>query len=263
MDAEDLFGLLVPVTFIALWALEALWPAREFPQPKGRRLIGIGFFLLMAIVTTIVPLLIPAEWLKQHRLIDGSGLGVIGGTVVGYTVLSFINYLWHRNVHRSPLLWRLFHQIHHGPQYVDMSGSMLFHPTERATYSLLAIGTTTLVLGLDPVAAAATGFVAAFYGMFQHLNMRTPRWIGYLIQRPESHCVHHQRGLHHYNFSDLPIWDILFGTFRNPASWQGEAGFDTAASKRLGAMLAFEDVNADAYGPSSRGVKDKDRLATV
>lgn len=254
MTAEEILGLLVPATFVAMWLVEARWPARHFPHPRGRRAIGIGFFLLMAAVSTLVPLAIPVEWLERHRLLDGTGLGVIGGTIVGYLALSFVAYLWHRNVHRIPALWRLFHQLHHSPRYVDMSGAMLFHPTEMVVFSLLSIGTTTLVLGLDPLAAALTGYVASFYAMFQHWNIRTPQWLGYLIQRPESHCVHHERGVHHYNFADLPLWDLLAGTFRNPPAWQGEAGFEPDASARIGAMLAFADVNADDYGPASLGV---------
>lgn len=61
--------------------------------------------------------------------------------------------------------------------------------------------------------------------MFQHANIRTPRWLGYLIQRPESHAVHHGRGIHRYNYADLPLWDIIFGTFRNPETATGEVGF--------------------------------------
>ena len=87
---------------------------------------------------------------------------------------------------------------------------------------------TTLVLGLDPVAAALTGYIAAFYGYFQHMNIRTPRWLGYLIQRPEAHCIHHQRDVHAYNYGDLPVWDMLFGTFRNPASFEGAVGLRPA-----------------------------------
>jgi sterol desaturase/sphingolipid hydroxylase (fatty acid hydroxylase superfamily) len=263
MSAQDILGLLVPVTFAGMWLIEARWPARRFPHPPGRRWLGIGFFILMATVTTLVPLAIPPDWLERHRLLDGSGLGVVGGAIVGYVVLSFVAYLWHRNAHRYSPMWRLFHQVHHSPQYVDMSGAMIFHPTEMVVFSLLSIGGTTLVLGLDPLAAALTGYVAAFYSMFQHWNIRTPRWLGYIIQRPEAHCLHHQRELHHYNFADLPIWDILAGSFRNPPSWQGEAGFEPPASRRLGAMLAFRDVNEADYGPASRGIKDKGRVATI
>ena len=54
-----------------------------------------------------------------------------------------------------------------------------------------------IVLGLDPLAAALTGYFLAFFSFFQHWNVRTPQWVGYLIQRPESHCVHHRMGVHY------------------------------------------------------------------
>jgi len=178
---------------------------------------------------------------------------VIGGTILGYVVLSAVSYAWHRSAHTFPVMWRLFHQIHHSPQRIDMSGAALFHPFETIVFFALAAVITTLVLGLDPVAAAATGYVAAFYGYFQHMNVRTPQWLGYLIQRPEAHCIHHQRDVHAYNYGDLPIWDILLGTFRNPKDFAADAGFDQPASGRLGAMLAFVDVNEQAAGADTLG----------
>ena len=82
-----------------------------------------------------------------------------------------------------------------------------------------------------------------FNAMFQHANIRTPKWLGYIIQRPESHGVHHARGVHRYNYSDLPLWDIVFGTFRNPDAFEGECGLTPGASARLGAMLLGQDVS--------------------
>ncbi len=79
---------------------------------------------------TVVPLLIPEAWLAQHRLFDGTGLGVVGGTLVGFFVLEGFVYAWHRTAHNVGFLWRGFHQIHHSPQRVDIAGSQLFHPTE-------------------------------------------------------------------------------------------------------------------------------------
>jgi hypothetical protein len=76
-----------------------------------------------------------------------------------------------------------------------------------------------------------------------HWNVRTPYWLGYIFQRPESHCVHHQEGLHSYNFSDLPLWDILFRTFNNPREWQLRCGFGEL-EHRLPEMLIGVDVNA-------------------
>ena len=121
--------------------------------------------------------------------------------------------------------------------------------------TLLQIFTTVVVLGLDPLAAALIGYLFAFYGMFQHWNVRTPQWLGYVIQRPEAHCVHHRLGLHYYNFADFPPWDMLFGTFRNPREFHGECGFEGGADRKLASMLAFADVNEAAYGPGSRGQK--------
>src|SRR6185369_3701047 len=157
--------------------------------------------------------------------------------------------------HTFPVMWRLFHQIHHSPQRMDMSGANLFHPLELTAFILIGTLTTTLLLGLDPVAAALTGTIAQFYAYFQHMNVRTPAWLGYVIQRPEAHCLHHQRDVHAWNYGDLPIWDLLLGTWRNPQGFEGAVGFDAPATGRLGAMLAFVDVNAPASGPNSLGRK--------
>src|ERR1044072_3579623 len=130
MSAVDLFGLLVPVTWLVMLGIETAFPAREFPPIPYWRLKGLGFLVLQGLLATLTPLLIPEHWLAAHRLVDLQSLGVIGGAALGYAVVSLISYLWHRSAHTFPLMWRLFHQIHHSPQRVDMSGAALFHPLE-------------------------------------------------------------------------------------------------------------------------------------
>lgn len=255
MEAVDLVGLLIPVTYLVMFAIERWRPARHFPPRRGWAWLGVGFLLLVGALSTVVPLLLPQEWMAAHRWIDGTRLGVVGGTVVGYVVLSGVMYAVHRSFHTVPWLWRLTHQLHHSPQRVDIPGAVLFHPVEIVVQVLLQLFVTVIVLGLHPLAAALTGYVAAFYGMFQHWNVNTPQWLGYVIQRPEAHCVHHRRGVHAYNYGDLPLWDILLGTFRNPRRFNGECGFDAPADRRMGAMLAFGDVNEPLYGPASRGAQ--------
>jgi len=66
-------------------------------------------------------------------------------------------------------------------------------------------------------------------------------------------AVTHGLGVHAHNYSDFPLWDIVFGSFRNPASYDGRCGFESPADRRLGAMLAWQDVNAPIYGDASRG----------
>lgn len=253
MDTIEVVGLLPPLTWLLMYVVEKIRPARHYPPRRGWGWIGAGFLVLLGVVGTVVPLLVDPEWLATHRLIDGSGLGVVGGTVVGYTVLSGVMYAYHRAMHAHPLAWRLTHQIHHSPQRLDMPGATVFHPVEMVIQVLMLLAVTIVVLGLDPLAAALTGYVASFYGLFQHWNIRTPRWIGYFIQRPEAHGEHHRRGQHAYNYGDLPIWDILLGTFRNPATFDGEVGFDAPADRQMARMLAFSDVNEPVYGSGSRG----------
>jgi len=253
METTDLVGLLIPITYFTMLAVEARWPARVFPPRRGWRWLGIGFLLLIATVGATVPMLLPADWLADHRWLDGSGLGVAGGTLVGWIVFSAVAYAYHRTVHTVPLLWRLLHQIHHSPQRVDISGAVLFHPFEMVVQTLLQLFITVVVLGLEPLAAALVGVVVAFHGMFQHWNVHTPRWIGVFIQRPEAHCEHHRLGVHAGNYGDLPWWDLLLGTFRNPAEFEGRCGFEAPADRRLAAMLACLDVNAAQYGRASRG----------
>jgi len=78
--------------------------------------------------------------------------------------------------------------------------------------------------------------------IFQHINSKTPQWASYIIQRSESHSVHHQKGVHAYNYSVLPIFDILFGTFNHPKSFSKDIGFYHGASTKIPEMLIFKDI---------------------
>lgn len=245
MTAEDLLGLAIPLTWFALLAAEARWPARAFPRIPFWRATGIAAMLVAMTINALLPLAIDPTWLAAHRVLDGDRLGVAGGTVVGFLAVTFATSLWHRLMHRVPALFRI-HQLHHAPHRVDLAGALYLHPLEIAAQVVITLAITVPLLGLDPLAAAVTGYVGAVYAMVQHLNVRTPRWLGYLVQRPESHGLHHERGVHARNYSDLPLWDLLFGTFANPERFEGEVGFDGNAPQRLGAMLLLRDVSGVA-----------------
>jgi sterol desaturase/sphingolipid hydroxylase (fatty acid hydroxylase superfamily) len=91
-----------------------------------------------------------------------------------------------------------------------------------------------------------------FLAVIQHMNIRTPQWLGYLVQRPESHSVHHGRGIHHYNYSDLPLFDIVFGTFRNPKEFVTVSGFYDGASAKVPQILVFKDIAGAEFNPAMR-----------
>lgn len=246
MEIIDLLGLAIPATYLAMLAVEQIRPARLFPPVGWWRLTGAAFVALLLSLNVALPLLLPLDWLERHRVFDLSRLHPLTGALLGYLAVSFANSLFHRAEHAFDPLWRLFHQMHHSPRRVDVSGAAFTHPTEMVAMACISLGITVFLLGLDPVAAAITGYIGAFYSMFQHWNIRTPRWLGYLIQRPESHCLHHERGIHGRNFSDLPLWDMLFGSFANPPGFAGDVGFDPPNDRRIGGMLCWRDVNGSA-----------------
>lgn len=99
-------------------------------------------------------------------------------------------------------------------------------------------------MGLPAESVTWTLYVTMFLATFQHTNVRTPQWLGHFVQRPESHSLHHGRDVHAFNYSDLPLFDLMFGTFRNPKDFVAESGFEGASSAQIVPMLLFRDVAA-------------------
>jgi sterol desaturase/sphingolipid hydroxylase (fatty acid hydroxylase superfamily) len=99
------------------------------------------------------------------------------------------------------------------------------------------------LLGLSLEAGAVYTFFTAVGEFFYHTNVRTPRWVGYVFQRPEMHRIHHEHGRHRNNYADFAWWDMLFGTYENPPQFRSNCGFDPEQEERLGAMLACRDVH--------------------
>ena len=234
---------LIPGLIIFDWAVRGKkhdstrwWRARA-------TLVTIGIFYWAGYVAVFWSTL-----LGDFHLFDLSGLGTWAGAAVGILVYEFGHYWYHRAAHAFDWLWLSGHQMHHSAESFDAFGAFYQHPIDAVYFTTIASLTFFPLLGLSMEAGVVGGFFLVFNAMFQHLGIRTPRWLGYIIQRPESHSVHHGRGIHRYNYSDLPLWDIIFGTFRNPQGFQAEHGFYKGASARIPEMLAFRDVSTDKSG---------------
>jgi sterol desaturase/sphingolipid hydroxylase (fatty acid hydroxylase superfamily) len=236
MKLESLISLGVPLAFLLMLLVESRAPARAYQPVSGWRFAGAGFFVLTLVVGSLTPLLLPLGWLQAHRLFDLSALG-LWGIHIGLLATSFGGYWLHRAEHRFDWLWRASHRLHHSPVRVDMLGAFYSHPLEVVLKVTMSTLVSSFVLGLAPLAASAVGVVIAVLSLFQHWNIRTPRWLGYLIQRPESHAAHHERGVHARNYSELPLWDMLFGSFHNPRSFNGKVGLADSPRLRVMDML--------------------------
>lgn len=217
-------------------AIEAVRPGRSWPRVAGwwrRAALLNGVQAAVAYASA----LLWDRWMADHRWWTAEALGPVGGPMVGYLTITFIYYWWHRWRHTIPFLWRWFHQVHHSPQRIEIITSFYKHPVEIIVNGLLSSAILYFGVGLDPAAAAVAVLLTGLAELFYHWNVATPRWLGFIVQRPESHCVHHQEGVHSFNYADLPLWDMLFGTFRNPHRFEGRCGFGPRTEPRLAEML--------------------------
>jgi len=243
---------IVDVAIVALFAMLALLmaiehvrPVRAFEEVRGWKLKCVAFMPLVICISAAIPYVM-AGVVGDVKLLPGDRLGIAGGTVVGIVFSELIVYWAHRLHHSVSFLWRWIHQLHHSAERVDVFGAAYFHPFEIIEGTVVGVLIFNVVLGLAPEAAFLSALWQAFNGVFQHGNIKTPTWLGYLIQRPEAHAIHHERGVHHFNYANLPLWDIVFGTFRSPAAWQGTAGFYSGASKQTLRMLIGRDISGGA-----------------
>lgn len=230
--------------------LDLLYRKRRYDSPRFWRVralfvtVGIFFFTIW----------IAGLWgqiFNGISLFEGQRLGAIGGAVVGVLAYELVHYWYHRAAHQWNWLWRAGHQMHHSAESLDAFGAFYQHPLDAAFFTTWSSLVFFPVLGLSLEAAILGTLFLTFNAMFQHANIPTPHWLGFIIQRPESHEIHHARGIHRHNYSDLPLWDLVFGTFRNPSSVEAmEMGFYKGASGRVLEMLAGRDVSE----PSEREV---------
>jgi sterol desaturase/sphingolipid hydroxylase (fatty acid hydroxylase superfamily) len=233
---------IVVICAVIMFAIERIVSVRSWPKVSGW---WVRAALLNGVQAASVYLAGATYdgWLVKHRPWNLDGLGVPLAAVVGYVAITFVYYWWHRFRHEVGFLWRWFHQVHHSPQRIEIITSFYKHPFEILINGVLSSAILYWGVGVGPAAASIAVVITGVAEFVYHWNIRTPYWLGYLIQRPESHCVHHQEGLHSYNYADLPLWDIMFGTFRNPRKWEAACGFGDEGEHRLGVMLMGRDIN--------------------
>ncbi|HKO52836.1 MAG TPA: sterol desaturase family protein [Polyangiaceae bacterium] len=225
---------------LTIGGLEARFPARQLPVSRGHRARGALSLLVFFLVSSYLPYLV-GPVLAPIQLADLSSLGTWAGAACAMLLYQALGYAYHRSLHRFDGLFRAVHQAHHSAERLDVAGAFLFGPLDMVGWTLCSTLALT-VLGVTPEATIVFVLGSSLLSTFQHANLRTPRWLGYLVQRPESHSLHHARGVHRNNYADLPIFDLIFGTFENPRGFAAEAGFYDGASARVSDLLLLRDV---------------------
>lgn len=239
LDIVELVGYLCLPIFLVI---DLVWRDQKYETTRFWR----GRAAMVSLANFYVALYVAKFWAQVFEgksLLNGATLGVAGGALVGILVYELVHYGYHRLAHGWNPLWLAAHQMHHSAESVDAFGANYLHPFDNALFITWASLVFFPLLGLSAEAGLVASTFLTFNAVFQHANIRTPRWLGYIIQRPESHRIHHAKGVHRYNYSDLPLWDMVFGTFKNPSDeGASTSGFYPGASARLLEMLRFRDV---------------------
>ena len=232
-------GLMLITALFLLW--ERLAPGRELPRSSGwyaRALLINGVQLLITLASSTLWL----EWGVGPSLLTLSQLDnpLLEG-FIGWFSGTFVFYWWHRLRHQNGF-WLVFHQVHHSAPRIEVLTSFYKHPLEIGVNSLLTALILFPILGVSLAASAWYNVFAATGEYFYHANVKTPRWLRYFVQTPELHSIHHQYDLHSFNFADIPLWDRLFGTYRDTTRFTSRCGFPAGAEQKLWDMLVFRDV---------------------
>jgi len=233
-------SILVVVATLVFLVWERLAPGRALPRVEGwyARALLVNFAQLGITLATA------RLW---TRMFDRSLFHLADWEVpiaegfVGWFVGTFFFYGWHVLRHRKGF-WVVFHQLHHSPARIEILTSFYKHPVEILSDAILSALVLYPLLGCSMMGAFWYNFFAATGEYFYHANMRTPRWLRWFIQTPELHSIHHQYDVHRFNYGDIPLWDRLFGTYRDATEFAPRCGFPAGAEQRLGAILRFEDV---------------------
>jgi sterol desaturase/sphingolipid hydroxylase (fatty acid hydroxylase superfamily) len=174
----------------------------------------------------------------------------------------FVHDLWfywaHRIEHKVPFLWE-FHKLHHSDELMNSSTWARDHFLQAGWIALFSTFTLGLVFEISAAEAGRAALMSVLFlslqSMFYHsaIRVRLP-WLDRILVTPQVHRIHHSVNPEHHNrnFADaLPLFDIVFGTYRKPAPdefpetglgpaepsprslWQAQAGIAWRGLRRM------------------------------
>jgi len=260
-EYDDVLSRLTNLTLSSLWGftyiiivlgffmtLERAFPAVELNEVRGwwKWVLCINIFQLFAVILASFTW---EKWLQKTSYFTSTTgfhmrdhVSPFVGGLIAYVINQWIFYWWHYFRHQIYILWILFHQFHHSPSRIETITSFYKHPFEIIVDSQIMAILLYSILGLTHESSIWLSIFSAIGEYLYHMNIKTPKFVGYFFQRPESHRLHHQKDkrIQCPNYSDLPLWDMLNDTFENPEVMEDPCGF-TNERQRLD-MIFFKDV---------------------
>ncbi|MDB5440935.1 MAG: hypothetical protein JWM33_3362 [Caulobacteraceae bacterium] len=184
-------------------------------------------------VLTLGAALISGGWIRdQLQHATGLSIAVLPAplpvqVVVYFFVYSFFDYWTHRFDH-TRFLWPL-HRYHHSAQDFGVITSGRQHPA--AFTGIFLVNLPIAILGAPTAVMIYVNVLVVGIGFLLHSKIDSDwGWFGrWVIQSPNNHRMHHKLDMTHPtgHFAVAPVWDRLFGTYRQEGRGDLVIGVDT------------------------------------
>ena len=229
---------------LLIWGLEIIFPWRK-KQPVLRKdffldlfYLFFNFYLFKLIVFYGFSVLAEQTFnyliggKENLVLFDTSTLNPIFQLFIFFIILDFIQYITHRLLHYSPLLWE-FHKVHHSVEQMGFAAHFRYHWMENIFYTPMKYITMMLIGNFSPEQAFIVYYFSIAIGHLNHANIKLSYGpLKYIFNNPVMHIWHHTRELPKnfnkgVNFGiSLSLWDYIFKTNYIPSSGRdNELGF--------------------------------------
>ena len=222
------FNLAYAFLAISLYALERWMPfEKTWNDDDGQTFVNIAhtlsskgtvqtvviFSAVIGVASYITPASEPGYGLWPR------GWPMAAQVVTGVVAAEFGLYWAHRIAHEWLPLWR-FHAIHHSVTRLWIINTGRFHFIDSLKSIIMGMS-ILLALGAPMEVFIWLSAVTAFIGMMTHCNVDMRfGGLSWIFNTPGLHRWHHSRDIRegNRNYSEnIMLWDILFGTFFNPA----------------------------------------------
>jgi sterol desaturase/sphingolipid hydroxylase (fatty acid hydroxylase superfamily) len=209
----------------ALFVAERRRPLRRQVEPGAARVgrnLALGLLAGAITAASEFPIIAPVQ-----ALADREGIGLLRlipmpravRVLLGFLLLDYTLYLWHRANHRAPLLWR-FHAVHHIDLDLDTTTGLRFHAGELAMAAAFRAA-QVLVLGVDRDTLRLWQQMLVVSVVFHHSNLKLPAAVegrlNAVLVTPRMHGIHHSTRAEETdsNYSSLlSCWDRLHRSLR-------------------------------------------------
>ena len=173
----ELLTLSIVITiFICIFTLEVIAPASKNHCDRRWMILASSISLFQA-MSTVVAGIIFAETFNTLSVFSLQAENILCQGIIGFLLTSFVAYWWHRAMHKSDLLWRLFHQLHHSPRRIEALTAFYLHPFDGIAATFLNALCCYFILGLDAYGTGMSLMIAAVYNLYIHADLKTPYWL--------------------------------------------------------------------------------------